>query len=140
MSILVILAAVSGAALPAPSASLQVDVERLRDNRGVLRVCLTRDRNYFPDCSHDPQSLKQSVPASVTTIRFPGVQPGRYALSILHDENANARFDKAFGVPREGFGFSRNPMVRFRAPKFDEVYIEIGAGFTRRSVRMQYLL
>lgn len=44
------------------------------------------------------------------------------------------------GIPKEGFGFSRNPAVRFGAPRFEQVYIELGPGFTRTSVRMQYIL
>jgi uncharacterized protein (DUF2141 family) len=43
-------------------------------------------------------------------------------------------------VSKEGFGFSRNPVVRFGAPRFDNVRIELAPGFTRAPVRMQYIL
>ena len=68
------------------------------------------------------------------------LQPGTYALTVVHDENLNHKLDTTLGIPREGFGFSRNPVVRFGAPKFRQVDINLDSGFTRASGRMQYLL
>jgi uncharacterized protein (DUF2141 family) len=44
------------------------------------------------------------------------------------------------GIPREGFGFSRNPVVRFGAPRFNNVSMQLGPGYTRIRIRLQYLL
>lgn len=123
-----------------PATSLEVGVERLRNARGVIRACLTRSPEHFPDCRADPAALKRTVPATVAQVRFAGFEPGRYALTIIHDENANHRLDTFMAIPREGFGFSRNPKVRFGPPQFDQVAIDLGGGFARQSVRMQYLL
>jgi len=119
---------------------LEIAIERLRNQRGILHLCLTRNQAHFPDCASDPQALKRSVPAATRSVRFGGVVPGGYALSIIHDENRNGRLDAVLGIPREGFGFSRNPVIRFGAPRFDQVLMELGPGFTRQTVRMQYLL
>jgi uncharacterized protein (DUF2141 family) len=123
-----------------PTGDLEVAVERLRNQRGVLHLCLTRNTAHFPNCGGDPQALKRTVPAGPGPVRFTGIAPGGYALSILHDENRNGRLDTLIGIPREGFGFSRNPVVRFGAPRFTQVRIDLPAGFTRQTVRMQYLL
>jgi uncharacterized protein (DUF2141 family) len=101
---------------------------------------MTRDPAHFPNCDGDPGALKRTVPADVRRMRFTGVPAGRYALSVVHDENANRKLDTFAGIPTEGFGFSRNPVVRFGPPRFDKVSIELAAGFARTSVRMQYLL
>jgi uncharacterized protein (DUF2141 family) len=127
------------AAVPT-TAQLDISIERLRNQRGTLHLCLTRDAAHFPNCGSDPAALKRSVPAGTTAIRFDGVRPGAYALSIVHDENGNGRLDTFAGIPREGFGFSRNPVVRFGAPRFRQVVIDLSAGFARQTVRMQYLL
>ena len=87
-----------------------------------------------------PEAYRQSVPALSRQLRLTGVTPGRYAVSVFHDQNSNAKLDTFLGVPREGFGFSRNPVIRFGAPKFDSVGIDLIPGFTRTDVRMQYLL
>ena len=124
----------------APAADLEVVVERLRNAKGDLHLCLTREPAHFPDCKGDPRAIARTVPASTRSVRFAGLAPGGYALSILHDENRNRKLDTTLMIPREGFGFSRNPVVRFGAPKFRQVRIDLPAGFSRQTVRMQYLL
>ncbi|MBN1132656.1 MAG: DUF2141 domain-containing protein [Bacteroidales bacterium] len=57
---------------------------------------------------------------------------GTYAISALDDENGNLEMDMILGVPREGFGFSNNPPIRFKTPsyescafKFEQPHMEI---------------
>jgi len=123
-----------------PPNSVEIQIENVRSIRGQIHACATRTSRHFPDCSKDPHALRQSVRAGTPAIRFSGFVPGRYAVTLIHDENANRRLDMFLGIPREGFGFSRNPVVRFGAPRFSQVDIALDAGFTRATVRMQYLL
>ena len=123
-----------------PQATIDIDVQGLRNDRGMLHLCATRNRAHFPDCRGDPSAYRQSVPAATSQLRLSGVVPGQYAISLFHDQNSNAKLDTFLGVPREGFGFSRNPVIRFGAPNFDSVNMELPPGFTRTTVRMQYLL
>jgi len=124
----------------AQPASLEVDVTGLRDTRGSIHACLTRASSHFPDCKSDPAALMQTAPAGARKLTFRGVPPGEYALAVFHDANANRKLDTFMGIPREGFGFSRNPTIRFGAPRFDKVSIDLEPGFARTSVRMQYIL
>ena len=121
-------------------AELQVELTGLRNGRGLVHACLTQNPHHFPDCKKDPARIEQTVLASAQRLRFSGFPPGRYALSLIHDENSNRKLDTVVGMPREGFGFSRSPVVRFGPPKFDKVAIDLPTGLTRTSVRMQYLL
>ena len=124
---------------PAPLV-LDVEIEGLRNHRGQIHACLTRNPTHFPDCRNDPDALRQSVAAASHHVQFTGFPPGTYALTILHDENSNGRMDKLVGVPKEGFGFSQNPVVRFAAPSFDRVRIPLTRGHTDAKVRIQYVL
>jgi len=123
-----------------PTTELTINVQRLRNAKGVVHACLTNSPKHFPDCRADPNALRQTVPAANPTIRFHGFAAGAYALTLIHDENNNQRLDTVLGIPREGFGFSRNPAIRFGAPRFEQVVIELKPGFTSQTVRMQYLL
>ena len=127
-------------AAPTETATVEVDISGVRNARGEVHLCATREPKHFPDCRHDPNAYRLSVKASTTRMRLAGIVPGSYALSLIHDENSNARLDTFMGMPREGFGFSRNPVIRFGPPTFAKVKIDIGPGITRTSVRMQYLL
>jgi len=120
--------------------SITIELENVRNARGVLRLCLTRDPEHFPDCNGDAQAITASVPATVHDVRLPAVEPGSYALSVMHDENGNRRLDKVLGIPKEGFGFSRNPSMGFGPPAFAEVRFSAAAGDSRQTVRMRYLL
>jgi uncharacterized protein (DUF2141 family) len=127
-------------AAAAPTADIEISIEKLRNRKGVLHLCLTREPVHFPDCKKDPRAVTRTVPATAGPVRFNGLAPGGYAVAIFHDENRNKKLDVLLGIPREGFGFSRNPVVRFGAPKFRQVRIDLRPGFTRETVRMQYLL
>jgi uncharacterized protein (DUF2141 family) len=122
--------------------SVEVRVEKLRNAKGMVHLCLTANPTFFPDCEGDPKAVKKSMPApgGTGTVMLANVSPGAYALSVFHDENGNTKFDTFLKIPKEGFGFSRNPAVRFGAPKFAQVRFEVGAGIARQTVRMQYLL
>lgn len=106
-----------------------------------MRACLTRDPRFFPNCEKDPHALKESVAASPhARLSFTGIASGDYALSVLHDENGNGRADMLMGIPREGFGFSENPRIRFGPPRFDAARFHIGTTDLTKDVRLQYFL
>ena len=120
---------------------LRIDLGELRNTRGKVHACLTKDRAYFPNCKADANALRVTVGASEAgELRFASVPIGSYALSILHDENGNGKLDTFARVPREGYGFSRNPPMRFGPPRFDEARFDLVSGRNRQAVRMRYLL
>ena len=121
-------------------AAVEIQVEGLRNHHGLLHACLTQDQRNFPNCERDPLAIRLTAPAAAGQLRVPNLPAGRYAVMIFHDENANHRLDKMLGVPREGFGFSRDPVIRFGAPHFDKVVIPLGGGINRAEVHLQYLL
>jgi uncharacterized protein (DUF2141 family) len=134
-------AATAAGASASDLANLHIQVEKLRNVRGVVRACLTRERASFPNCASDPNAVKLSVAAEQAhLVSFEGLPVGTYALSIIHDENANGRLDTFAKIPREGFGFSRNPPIRFGAPKFSEALFTVAAGANRQTVQIRYLL
>lgn len=124
-----------------PAGTVEVRIERLRNARGIVRLCLTSKPESFPNCRSDPAALKLSVPASdAASTRFTHVEPGTYALAVLHDENGNGKLDTFMKMPREGFGFSHNPAIRLGPPRFEEARFTTTSGITRQVVRVRYLL
>ncbi len=124
----------------APTGSLDVSLTHLRSERGVILLCLTADPANFPGCVDDANAVTRSVPASRPRLRIDGLGQGAYALSVIHDENGNARLDTFAGIPREGFGFSRNPGIGFGPPRFSAAAFPLGSGATTQQVRIRYLL
>ena len=109
-----------------------------------MLVCLTANAGAFPDCSKDPSAVRRVVrTASIDreqglVLRAPGA--GSYAIAVVHDENANGRLDTTLMIPREGFGFSRNPALRMGPPRFRDAAFTLDAAGTAQSLRIRYLL
>lgn len=67
------------------------------------------------------------------------VPPGHYSAVVIHDENSNMKLDRnVFGIPKEGFGFSKNPGVRFSAPSFQSAEVPVACPATRLEIRLIY--
>ena len=135
----VLIAAAMQAGQPGES-TVDIDLTGLRSQRGTLHVCLTRKPAHFPDCKSDPAALRSSAAASTHRLHLDHVPPGRYAIAVFHDENSNRNLDKFAGIPKEGFAFSRNPSIKFRAPRFEEVAIDLMPGGNQARLKMHYLL
>lgn len=126
-----------GAAL---TSSLDVRLDNVRSAKGVIRICLTADPKNFPGCVDDARAVTRNVPATQRDVQFEGLPLGNYAVAVIHDENTNARLDTFMGIPREGFGFSRNPKIGFGPPRFSAAEFEIAWLPAVQSVKLRYLL
>ncbi|MEM9092817.1 MAG: DUF2141 domain-containing protein [Cyanobacteria bacterium P01_F01_bin.53] len=76
---------------------------------------------------------------AVLAVTFPDIAPGTYAVSVLHDKNADGELNTGnFGIPLEGFGFSQNPEIRTAAPEFSEAAIVVVGRETTTQVELIY--
>lgn len=134
--------ALVNAAEAAPSAAtLEIDIYGLRSMKGNVLVCVTANPRFFPDCSKDPKSLRATVPSrNAANVSFSNMVQGTYAVALVHDENANSKMDMAIFVPKEGFGFSRNPVVMAGPPKFSSAAFTVDSVDVRQRVKMKYML
>lgn len=132
-----------GATAPVATSDVTVVATGLRNADGVVRACMTNAADRFPSCKGSATAYNAvGDAADKVTLTFRDVKPGRYAIALLHDENANGKADRAaMMIPREGFGFSRDAKVRFGPPKFREAAFEVAPGASEKLViHMRYLL
>ncbi len=137
--------AASTAPLPEPAPldesgpTLAIDITGLRSTKGLILICLTANSARFPYCAEGKDTrLMRVVANKAGPIAVKGLAPGHYAVSLVHDENGNGRLDKAVMIPREGFGFSRNPKITFGPPKFAAAEVEFGNADLNVPVTMKY--
>jgi uncharacterized protein (DUF2141 family) len=124
----------------APLATLELDFTKLRSTRGLLQICLAPAASQFPDCRDGHGAIKRTIPAADGTLRLSGLAPGDYAVAVIHDANGNGKLDTFMGIPREGFGFSRNPVIGFGPPRFSAAQFPLQGGSDRQEVKLRYLL
>ena len=128
----------TAASAPPAGGELQVSIDGLRNAKGAVMLCLTRRTDMlFLSCGEDPARITRIVAANeARTIDFVGLAPGEYSLLAIHDENRNGKLDKSFGIPREGFGFSRNPAIRMGPPRYGDVHFAVGAGHGAQAIKV----
>lgn len=123
-----------------PTATVDVDLTGLRSTKGQILVCMTANPKKFPDCSKDKAAVRLNVKAgNAGHFSLPAPGPGTYAVALVHDENGNNKMDMRLFLPREGFGFSRNPAIGMGAPKFGSASFAV-SGSTAQTIRMKYML
>ena len=118
--------------------TLRVKVTDFRNKKGKLRVALYRSASGF---SGDPKRAYRtaSVSGKSKSVLFRDLPRGVYAVSVLHDENSNARMDTNWvGIPKEGGGASRNPKVRFGPPNFKQAAFSLNVERAMVPVRLRY--
>lgn len=134
------LASAATAATASP-ATLEVNISGLRNMKGNVLVCVTANPRFFPDCSKDTKSLRTTLPARASAqVSFRGIAQGTYAIAVIHDENGNDKMDMAIFIPKEGFGFSRNPAIVSGPPKFKAAAFAIDVAEVSQRIKMKYML
>lgn len=128
----------------APAAEAQqaqtvtVAVSELRSTQGQLIVCIFATRERFPNCRQGDGVPRHVFPVTSRTMRVtvPLPRPGRYAITVIHDENADGRLRQNFiGMPTEGVGVTGNPGG---IPRFAGSMVDLAAGSVV-GVRVRYL-
>ncbi len=82
----------------------------LRNSKGFFRCTLWSQGEGFPiDYDKADQRISAPISDAQSTCTFENVQPGKYAIALLHDENDDKKMETTpVGVPVEGFGFSND--------------------------------
>jgi uncharacterized protein (DUF2141 family) len=128
---------------PAPvsagaSSTIDVTISGLRNNHGVVRLMLCPAAHPFPDCGHAGVAQVAVIKDGTATATFHNIAPDTYAIAAFHDENGNGVLDTFMGMPREGYGFSKNPPFHARAPYFAECDFAVATDMTV-PIKMKYL-
>ncbi len=120
-------------------ASLAVSVTGIKSAKGVIRLALCPAQAGFPDCKGKVvRSAALPIVNGTAHTVLTGLAPGSYAVSVFHDANANNKLDTFVGIPKEGYGFSRNPSFKPRAPRFNEAELSV-SGDMSTTIKLRYL-
>jgi uncharacterized protein (DUF2141 family) len=140
MGLAALLTAAAPAAADPATASLEVTVQGIKSAKGVIRLAVCPPQASFPDCkTKEVRTATLPIANGTARIVLSGLAPGSYAISVFHDANANSKLDTFMGIPKEGYGFSRNPPFKPRAPRFAEAQIDL-AGQASTVINLRYLL
>jgi uncharacterized protein (DUF2141 family) len=130
IGVAVLLIAGAASASPPPATGrVIVELLNVRSEQGEVLVALFRDAREFPDTARAFARHAEKARAGSMRVVFDGVPPGSFAVTVLHDENGNRTMDTGmFGIPKEGYGFSRDAIGRLGPPDFAAAALTLGAG------------
>ena len=103
-------------------ASVILTVSNVQSDKGVCRACLFDSEEAFDSKASKPvQCASAIIKDRRSQLQFNGLSTGSYAIFVYHDENNNEQLDRNFiGIPKEGYGASRNKLPYASAPSFQE--------------------
>jgi uncharacterized protein (DUF2141 family) len=120
-----------------PGVTVTVVIDGAAIARGQIGVALFASDAGFPE-QQEQAARRQLHPwrAPMDSVVFRDVPPGRYAVAVHHDLDADGTLKKSMlGVPQEPWGVSRDVRHRMRAPRFEEAVVDV-RGDMRIAVRV----
>lgn len=132
-------AAVVGQTPPCPG--IHVTILNIRNSTGTVDCALFDSPNGFPvDVLRSAMRLvAMKVPDTRARCDFENIPAGTYALVVLHDENMNGKLDTNWlGIPREGYGFSKDVKATFGAPSFSDASFSYDGETLEMTITLRY--
>lgn len=121
--------------------TLEVVVKGLRNGKGDVLISLYNQSKGFPaDRSAVFRKRKVSPSASMNaTVTFSDLEFGDYAVAILHDEDRSGDMTYRLRTfPKEGYGFSNNPVIKVRAPTFSDSKVVLSKSSGKVEIKANY--
>ena len=121
---------------------LIVQLNGLKNQKGQVCFSLFSSSQGFPTQGEKAvQSRCIQLGEADFKTTFENLIPGGYAVAVFHDANGDGLLNQnAFGIPTEGFGFSRNPKVLSGPPNFGESVVTVAPPQNNIQIHLQYLL
>lgn len=123
------------------NSNLEVTIKGLKNQKG--QVCFS----LFSSSKGFPNNKKRAIQAKCvkignnsTKLNIPYLKAGTYAMAMFHDKNGDGKLNtNGLGIPKEGFGFSRNPRVLTGPPKFGDSAVFVVGSTTNIQINLNYL-
>ena len=96
--------------------TIEITVTNAVNNNGKILFGLHTEETFMK--SDGIQGAESTIENGTAKVTFNNVEPGTYAIIVLHDENNNYRMDyNENGMPAENYAMSNNPMS-YGPPQF----------------------
>jgi uncharacterized protein (DUF2141 family) len=106
---------------------ITVVVNGFKNTNGNCIINLYNKSEGFPNSNTLVyKTITTKIKNNSAQIVFDNIEPGTYAVSILHDANSDGMLNKnMFGIPKEGYGASNNIIPSLSSPNFEDSKFEI---------------
>ena len=133
--------AILGFHVPVLAGELAIDVTGIRSDEGLVFLALHQERAdiSFPDDQGAVAGAWIHAAAGTFSLVFPDLAEGRYAVSVMHDENGDGALDtNLLGMPTEGYGFANDATGIMGPPDFSEASVVVGDEPVHAVITLRY--
>ena len=130
----------AGCGGPASATWINLAIEGVRSDKGLIAVTLYPDNNRRFLVKNGSLYVVRFEARTGTTQACVFVpSPGVYAIAIYHDADSNQKLNRTgIGFPAEGYGFSNNPTTLAGLPAFRAVRLHIARAGLSSRITMKY--
>lgn len=101
--------------------TLTVIITNVQKQEGLIEIGLYNDSEKFPVVGEQYKVVRLKPEGKELKHTFTGLEDGKYAISIYHDENADNKCNRnLIGIPTEAYAFSNNFRPKFSIPTFKD--------------------
>ena len=129
------------ASAQSPAQQLRVRVNGVQSRGGNIGCALYRGERGFPtERQHALRQVTVRARGRTAVCVFDDLPPGTYAVSVMHDQDADGQLDtNLFGAPSEGWAVSNDaPASTFGPPSYGAASFRYAGGQGAIQVRMRY--
>ena len=113
-----------GVTSPNEGVTVTVTLENVLNDQGEILAALHTSASFMK--GPGLANFKTEAKKGTLTFTFENVDPGTYAISVLHDLNSNQRMDfQPGGMPKEPYAMSGNEMS-MGPPSFESAAFQVG--------------
>ena len=120
------------------AADLTIKVTDINSDKGYILIAVDDSVADFDASRGDVAGIQYRSAPGESSVTLSGISEGRYAVSVMHDENGNGELDMRGQIPLEGYGFSGTGSP-YRQPKFNSAAIDVKKPASTITVKMIYL-
>jgi uncharacterized protein (DUF2141 family) len=109
------------------TAKVAVSIVTKNKQNGKIRIALCNDEATFMQSIYKEGIIDMPIdgPANYT---FENIPKGTYAIRLYQDTDGDGKLtSNNNGIPKEPFGFSQNPSMRYGPPNFKQASFEVKA-------------
>lgn len=120
---------------------IHINILDIRNSKGTVACALFESSAGFPKeyLRHATGMMAKEIRDTKARCHFVGIQPGTYALVVIHDENRDGKLNTNWlGVPTEGYGFSSDAKATLSAPSFSAASFRYNGGILELTITLHY--
>lgn len=106
--------------------NLTVKIPNIDHVKGEMLMAVYNKEEGYMDKKHAIKLTILPVKKKQVIYTYKNLKKGTYAIALMQDLDGNRKMDKNFmGIPKEPYGFSKNPKITFSAPSFEDCAVQL---------------